>query len=122
MEAEGVDRGALAGTRYSGNAHPHRVAGVGEALLDYLLGNGLVFIQVAFDQRDRLAQNTRVAFDNAFDIFGGRERAAAGRAHLFQVGVDDRRLLDTFVNGKSCVLCVVLGMLHSYVQLRKLFK
>src|ERR1022692_484871 len=68
VHAQHFDEGTFAGARHAGDAHANGIAGVGQALLQYILGQLDVLGVQAFDQGDGSAENRAVAAQHAFDV------------------------------------------------------
>ena len=74
MDAEFVDAGALACTRYAADANAYALSAVRQAFLDDLLRDGLMFGVCALDERHSLSEDGYIAFDDAFDVVDIDER------------------------------------------------
>ena len=69
-------------------------------------------------QRNRLTQYRYVAFYDSVHVFIYGKLAAFGLFSQFQVRIDSRRLVDTFINGKSLVCFIIFGVLHDFKILK----
>ena len=112
MHAKLVDASRLAGARHTADAHTHRLAAVGQTLVDDLLCLGLMVGVDALHQRDGLREDGHIAFDDAFHHVGRRQFATAETVAL-QVGVDDGWLLHAAVHLQTCIFGAVFWMFHS---------
>ena len=97
VDAELVDAGRFAGTGHAADAHTDAASAVGQALIDDLLGTGLVVGVDTLDEGDGLREDGDVALEDALDHLPDREVVTAEAAAL-QVGIDDRRLLNAAVH------------------------
>src|SRR4249920_430178 len=77
VQAERLDKGALAAARYAGDADPDRVAGVRQQLPQHLLAHVEMRLGVAFHQGDGLSQDVAVASQHTGYIFVYRESPPA---------------------------------------------
>ena len=109
--AEGLDKGALAGTRHARDADAHGAALRGDRLAaaDDLLRYGAMLRQVALHQGDGLAQDGRIAGGDALHILIYGENFRFLPIELFDIRVHDGRLLDAFVDNQTAVFVVVVG-------------
>ena len=69
--AEALYEGALAGTRYTGNAQAHSLARVRQQLIDHMLGNLLMGGQNTFHQRDGPGQHQAIIVEDTLDVVTG---------------------------------------------------
>ena len=113
MQAECIDGGTLSCTGHAADANTHGASGMGQAFFDYLLCDGLVLRQSAFYQGDGLAQQGSVPLQDSFHVVACAQLLALGLALELAVGIDGRRLFNTFVYSQSFVFFTVFGMFHN---------
>ena len=70
MDTKLVDAGRLARTGHAADAHADRIAAIGQALVDDLLGLLLMVGVDTLDQRDSLREDGDIALDDALDHLG----------------------------------------------------
>ena len=70
MDTKLVNAGRLARTGHAADAHADRIAAIGQALVDDLLGLLLVVWIDTLNQRNSLRENSDIALDDALDHLG----------------------------------------------------
>ena len=100
VDAELVDRGALAGTWHAADTHTDGVAAIGQALVDDLLSLGLMVGVDTLDERDGLREDGDIALEDALDHIASRQLTTAV---ALEVGVDDGGLFDAVVHLQTCI-------------------
>jgi hypothetical protein len=100
VHAELIDRGRLSCPRHTADAHTDTTATVRQALVDDLLGTGLMVWVDTLDEGHSLGKDGDVTLDDTLDQLCCREFATTV---ALQVGIDDRWLLDTTVHLQACI-------------------
>lgn len=99
-------------SRNASNTYAHRVSGIGQTTGNDLLGDGLMFGQLALDQRYGLTQYGNVSFPYFLYVFGSRVFPTPVSQFLHQIWVDRRRLRDTLVDRQSGIFTAVFDVFH----------
>jgi hypothetical protein len=100
VHAELIDRGRRSCPRHPADAHTDATATVRQALVDDLLGTGLMVWVDTLDEGHSLGKDGDVTLDDTLDQLCCREFATTV---ALQVGIDDRWLLDTTVHLQACI-------------------
>ena len=112
MQAESINRGTLACSRHTADTDAHRVAGIGQALLDNLLGYDLMLGKQTLHECHGTRQHSDVALHDALHILGRSEQALALLG--LHIGIYNRGLLYACIYGQALVYIFVFGVLHGY--------
>lgn len=109
MEPKNVDRSGFSCTGDTCDSDSAGVSGIGEAFFDDFLSDCLMSFGGAFDERNRLAKDGPVAFEDSIYIVGRGERAPC---YTTSVWVDRGLVSYASIDLKAFVLFIVFGVLH----------
>ena len=110
MQPENIDRGTFACSGYPCDAYSARVAAVGQAFLNDLLGYSLMLRVKALYKSNGAAKRGDIALYNAFDHLCDRRERLASAAH--EVGVYGGRLRHSAVYCQTGIAVVVFRVMH----------